>query len=45
MQTIAGLTLLAFYHPFLLSFDIFLLSTIAFILFVLGRGAVKTSIA
>ena len=45
MQTIAGLTLLAFYHPFLLSFDVFLLSTIAFILFVLGRGAVKTSIA
>jgi len=45
MQTIAGLTLLAFYHPFLLSFDVFLLTTIAFILFVLGRGAVKTSIA
>ena len=45
MQTLAGLTLLAFYHPFLLSFDIFLLSSIAFILFVLGRGAVKTSIA
>ena len=45
MQTLAGLTLLAFYHPFLLSFDIFLLSTIAFIFFVLGRGAVKTSIA
>ncbi|MDQ5939583.1 MAG: ATP-binding cassette, subfamily bacterial [Pseudomonadota bacterium] len=45
MQTLAGLTLLAFYHPFLLSFDIFLLSSIAFILFVLGQGAVKTSIA
>lgn len=45
MQTLAGLTLLAFYHPFLLSFDIFLLSTIAFIFFVLGRGAIKTSIA
>ena len=45
MQTLAGLTLLAFYHPFLLSFDIFLLSSITFILFILGRGAVKTSIA
>lgn len=45
MQTIAGLILLAFYHPFLLSFDIALLLTIAFIMFVLGRNAVKTSIA
>lgn len=45
MQTIAGLILLAFYHPFLLSFDIVLLLTIAFIMFVLGRNAVKTSIA
>lgn len=45
MQTIAGLILLAFYHPFLLSFDIALLLTIAFIMFVLGRHAVKTSIA
>jgi putative ABC transport system ATP-binding protein len=45
MQTIAGLILLAFYHPFLLSFDIALLLTIAFIMFVLGRNGVKTSIA
>jgi putative ABC transport system ATP-binding protein len=45
MQTIAGLILLAFYHPFLLSFDIALLLTIAFIMFVLGRNGVKTSIS
>ena len=45
MQTIAGLILLAFYHPFLLSFDVALLLTIAFIMFVLGRNAIKTSIA
>jgi putative ABC transport system ATP-binding protein len=45
MQTLAGLMVLGFYHPFLLSFDIFLLTSIALILFVVGRGAVKSSIA
>lgn len=44
LQTVIGMAVLAFYHPFLLGFDIVLLASIAFIIFVLGRGAVKTSI-
>lgn len=45
MQGAVGLTLLAFYHPFLLAFDLALLLAIAFILGVLGRGGVDTAIA
>lgn len=44
MQTLVGVALLAAYHPYLLVFDIALILTIAVILFVLGRGAVRTSI-
>jgi putative ABC transport system ATP-binding protein len=44
MQTLAGLALLAAYHPYLLVFDIVLVLAIAFILFALGRNAVRTSI-
>jgi putative ABC transport system ATP-binding protein len=44
MQAIIGLVLLAFYHPFLLAFDIVLLAGIVFIMFVLSRGAVTTAI-
>lgn len=44
MQAIAGLALLAFYHPFLLAFDAVLLLAIGFILLVLGRGGVDTAI-
>ncbi len=40
---IIGMAVLAFYHPFLLGFDIVLLSLMAFTVFVLGRGAVKTA--
>ncbi len=39
-----GLTVLAFYHPFLLAFALLLLAAIAVIIFVFGRGAVPTSI-
>jgi ABC-type bacteriocin/lantibiotic exporter with double-glycine peptidase domain len=39
-----GLTVLAFYHPFLLAFALLLLVAIAVIIFVFGRGAVPTSI-
>ena len=39
-----GLTVLAFYHPFLLAFALLLLAAIAVIIFVVGRGAVPTSI-
>jgi ABC-type bacteriocin/lantibiotic exporter with double-glycine peptidase domain len=44
LQMIIGLLLLAFYHPILLAFDFVLVVCILFILFVLGRGAVKTSV-
>ena len=44
VQICIGLILLAFYHPFLLAFDILLLLAIGFILFILGRGGVSTAI-
>ncbi|MDA7980835.1 MAG: ATP-binding cassette domain-containing protein [Pirellulales bacterium] len=44
LQTVIGLAVLAFYHPFLLGFDIVLLTLIALIVFGLGRGAVKTAV-
>ena len=39
-----GMVVLAFYHPYLLAFDIVLVLAILFTMFVLGYGAVKTSI-
>ncbi len=44
LTTLIGMTVLAFYHPWLLGFDMVLLASIAFAIFVLGRGAVKSSI-
>jgi putative ABC transport system ATP-binding protein len=44
MQAGIGLILLAFYHPFLLAFDVVLLLAIGFIMFVLGRGAITTAV-
>jgi ABC-type bacteriocin/lantibiotic exporter with double-glycine peptidase domain len=44
LQTAIGMIVLAFYHPFLLGFDLFLLCFVGFVVFVLGRGAVRTSI-
>jgi len=44
VQAGVGLVMLAFYHPFLLAFDIVLLLSIGFIIFVLGRGGVATAI-
>ena len=44
MQTLIGIALLAAYHPYLLVFDLLLISAIVFILFALGRNAVRTSI-
>ena len=41
---LVGMVVLAFYHPWLLGFDLVLLVLIALIIFVLGRGAVSTSI-
>jgi putative ABC transport system ATP-binding protein len=44
LQMTIGLTLLAFYHPMLLAFDLVLILGIVFILFVLGKGAIASSI-
>lgn len=44
LSAAVGMTVLAFYHPYLLAFDVVLIALLFFTLFVLGRGAVKTSI-
>lgn len=44
LTTVLGLLLLAFYHPFLLGFDIVLLIAMISITWVLGRGGIRTSI-
>ncbi len=44
LTTLIGMSVLAFYHPMLLAFDIVLLIAVVFILLVLGYGAVGTSI-
>jgi len=44
VQTLAGVFLLGAYHPYLLVFDLFLVASILAVVFVLGRGAVGTSI-
>lgn len=44
MGALIGMAVLAFYHPWLLGFDIVLLAMIGVTIFVLGRGAVSTSI-
>ncbi len=43
LQTVIGLSVLAFYHPFLLGYDIGLLAIMSIVLWVIGRGAVKTA--
>lgn len=44
LHTLGGALLLAFYHPFLLAFDVVLIASIALIVVVLGRGAIATAI-
>ncbi|MAT16526.1 MAG: ABC transporter ATP-binding protein [Planctomyces sp.] len=44
LSTVIGMAVLAFYHPWLLGFDLFLLVSFAFIIFVLGYGAVDSAI-
>ena len=44
MQTVIGMLLLALYHPWLLAFDVLLMAAMSVIIFVLGRGALGTSI-
>lgn len=43
LGALIGMTVLAFYHPWLLAFDMLLLVMILFIIFVLGRGAVASA--
>lgn len=44
LNTLVGMAVLGFYHPWLLGFDVVLLALIVFTIFVLGRGAIPTSI-
>lgn len=44
LQTVIGMSVLAFYHPYLLGFDAFLIGCLAVIVFALGRGGVRTAI-
>ena len=44
LQTVIGMILLAFYHPFLLAFDLILIAAILIIFLVLRRGCVTTAI-
>jgi ABC-type bacteriocin/lantibiotic exporter with double-glycine peptidase domain len=45
LQAVVGLALLAIYSPFLLGLDILILLFVAFVVFVLGIGGLRTSIA
>lgn len=44
LSAIVGMTVLAFYHPWLAGFDVVLLVMISVVVFVFGRGAVDSSI-
>lgn len=44
LSTLVGMAVIAFYHPWLLGFDLVLLALIGFTIFVLGRGAVHSSV-
>lgn len=44
LSAIIGMAVLAFYHPWLLGLDLVMMAAIAFIIFVLGRGAVDSAI-
>lgn len=44
LTTIIGMVLLAFYHPFLLGFDLVLVFSMISITWILGRGGIRTAI-
>lgn len=44
LATVVGMAVLAFYHPFLLGYDIVLLALLLLVTYLLGRGAVVTKI-
>ena len=43
LQTVIGLGVLAFYHPFLLGYDVGLLVMMTVVLYFIGRGAIRTA--
>ncbi len=45
LQTVIGLSVLAFYHPLLLGFDLVVVAAMVFTILQLGRGAVATSLS
>ncbi|MEZ6095846.1 MAG: ATP-binding cassette domain-containing protein [Pirellulaceae bacterium] len=45
LQAVIGMTVLAFYHPFLLGYDVGLILIMSAILIVMGRGATSSAIA
>ncbi|MEO1495528.1 MAG: ABC transporter ATP-binding protein [Planctomycetota bacterium] len=45
LATLVGMTVLAFYHPWLLGFDILLLLCVVAGLWILGRGSIRSGIA
>lgn len=45
LSTLIGMAVLAFYHPWLLGFDLILLAALAFTIRILGRGAIHTALA
>jgi len=44
LTAVIGMAVLAFYHPWLLGFDVVMMACIAFIIIVLGRGAVTSAV-
>lgn len=44
LQTMIGMAVLAFYHPFLLGFDLVLLAGMALVIFALGAGGIRTAV-
>jgi ABC-type bacteriocin/lantibiotic exporter with double-glycine peptidase domain len=44
IQILVGLVMLGFYDPALIGFDLILIACLLFMIFVLGRGAVRTAI-
>lgn len=44
LYAVIGMVVLAFYHPWLLGYNVVLLAALSFVIFVLGRGAIYTAV-
>ncbi len=44
IQLVVGMTILGFYHPWMLGFDLILVTMVAIVIFVIGRGGIRLSI-